>query len=619
MSISTLEVPTIVGYGALQEIAAGRYSRVYEALSLTLNRWVAIKVFDEPLRGEKQLAAFDAECKLILDLSVNPNFATVLGSTFSDRRQPCVVMEIYRHSCLHGLEPFGQLSLRQLLSLGVQVSEALADVHRRGIVHGNVTPYNIFLTADGNAILGHMNFLSLSIDRDAIGGRTQQEILSSPHYSAPELLNSDVPKLSLAADQFSLAATLYRLATGHRPFDEEGGKADRDFWERRFNDDPPRLGPQHPQQLSETLARAMSVQPEGRFSSIEAFSEALGQIQRHMKLDSDAARIHGTQRAEAGGSEGAEDDEAETAPDLVRLDRIGGVSADLLMQDDLNKAVTEGYPLPVAYRWRAVTVAWYEKEAIESIKWAHEVLLGYLAIVVLTAMRQQGVEMGHIRDIRHRLSKYKKRGLVIGDWRAILDGAANARAVRKAVSNHPLREFFDFYRNGAVAEASASLTSLRNDGRHWRMLGPNERQAEVEKSLVNLRTVYTAAKFLTTYRLVQVVDARWDGFENTTTIAYEHLRGDNPQVPKGEMVVDQDRIESDSLYLIDPAGGFHLLRPLLVRRECGQCYSWSTFHPDRTLREGGVEYIEYKDMERGHTFNGSEQDRRAVRAVGFLD
>ena len=272
------DAPTIEGYGALREIGRGGFSRVYEALQFEFERWVAVKVLNEALDEDEETAEFERECRLTGVLSRHPNIVTVFNSAFTSERRPCIVMELFPHgSYLNILQSTGPLGLEELLSLSIRVSGALATAHRQGMVHGDVKPQNIFRSEFGLAALGDFGiatFMSHSLSAD----KTRLSL----YYAAPELIERGISATSPFADQYSLGATIYTLATGRRPFESEAGETTRQLLARTLSEPAPRLGGDFPPALADAVQQAMAREPHKRHRDVVAFAAAIAKVEQDL-------------------------------------------------------------------------------------------------------------------------------------------------------------------------------------------------------------------------------------------------------------------------------------------------------------------------------------------------
>ena len=274
------DVPTVEGYGALREIGRGGFSRVYEALQFEFQRWVAIKVLNQTLEGGEEIGEFERECRLMGVLSRHPNIVTVFASAFTSDHRPCIAMELFPHgSYLHILQRTGPLALEDLLPLAVRISGALATAHRQGMVHADVKPQNIFQSEFEMVALGDFGIATLMHQR-----MEESKTRLSLYYAAPELIERGVSATSPFADQYSLGATIYTLATGRRPFQTDARDTTEQLLSRMLSEPPPRLGGEFPASLDDALYQAMAREPQDRHRDVVAFAAAIANVQQELGL-----------------------------------------------------------------------------------------------------------------------------------------------------------------------------------------------------------------------------------------------------------------------------------------------------------------------------------------------
>lgn len=286
-----------------------------------------------------------------------------------------------------------------------------------------------------------------------------------------------------------------------------------------------------------------------------------------------------------------------------------------LILDDVGQRVSTRYPLPVAYRWRSAVAARGGPESLTAALHAQEVLLAYLAIMTVVSAKAASIDLAPLRDIAKRL-RAGRSGLGLGDWRAVLTAAAETRSFGDLPDTHPFIEVRGFLGDSEVAAACKRLTDLRNDVSHLREFGPGRRQEIEARAWDDLEAIFEAAEFVMDYRLIRVLATRWDALDAVNRIEYRHLAGDHAVVPRLSMETGSNEVETDGLYLVDRVDELHLLRPLMLGFECPECGHWSTFHPDRLMNDGSVEY---KSLEHGHTTVQTGRVREHLAKVGLLE
>ncbi|MFT7602438.1 MAG: hypothetical protein ACI8TP_005407 [Acidimicrobiales bacterium] len=212
-------------------------------------------------------------------LSQHPNIVNVFSAAFTDDRLPCIVMEHYAGGTLGDrVKQHGPLSLDQLLAIGVQVAGALQTAHDRGVIHRDIKPQNLFVSEYGQPALGDFGISSFDDDRTITGGGGL-----TVHYAPPELIEGE--PANAASDLYSLAATLFTLATGKRPYPRSQGQSVGELARRILIEPAPRLP--HggwPIEFSDVLWQAMAKRAGDRPVSAAAFGRQLQEIQRQQGL-----------------------------------------------------------------------------------------------------------------------------------------------------------------------------------------------------------------------------------------------------------------------------------------------------------------------------------------------
>ena len=271
-------VPVVGGFSDLVEVGRGGFSRVFSAYQVEFDRRVALKVLNDRLADDASVAVFEGECRAMGTLSQHPFIVTVLASALSADYRPVIVMELFeRGNYMQLLRRDGPLPLEELLSLAVRVAGALATAHHHGVVHGDVKPQNILKSEFGFPALGDFGIATL---RNRLSERAGSGL--SAHYAAPELIESGATAAGAAADQYSLAATLFTLATGRRPFEGTTGEAPERVLARALAAPTPRLAASFPEDLGDTIARAMSRDPQERFPDLSSFAFALTAVEHSL-------------------------------------------------------------------------------------------------------------------------------------------------------------------------------------------------------------------------------------------------------------------------------------------------------------------------------------------------
>ena len=206
--------PLFPGYEIKCLIATGGMGAVYQAVQISLDRPVAIKILPREFGQDQEFRAnFETEAKTMARLN-HPNligvydFGEVEGMLF-------IIMEYVPGNSLfhsaHGMAIASDESARIVIG----VCQALAHAHEHGILHRDIKPSNILLDQQARPKVGDFG-LARPIGAAVMDGET---IFGTPHYTAPEVLRSP-NSVDARADIFSVGVVLHELLTGRLPADD---------------------------------------------------------------------------------------------------------------------------------------------------------------------------------------------------------------------------------------------------------------------------------------------------------------------------------------------------------------------------------------------------------------
>lgn len=248
-------------YAFVRRLGPGSAADVWLAEDRQLGRRVALKALRE--------AGDDAAPQeaVLLARFQHPSIVAIYDLVTIETR-PYLVMEYIEGESLAQRLQYGPLSEAQARSIGVQAANALAYMHARHFVHGDIKPANILLDADGRL---HLTDFGAARSIHTLTPAEVDEVRGTLPYLAPEVIAGE-PQ-SPASDLFALGVTLWQAAAGRLPFD--GAVASL---ARRLESPPPSLlqvADGVSPAFDRALHRAMSPNPRDRWSSVSAFAAEL--------------------------------------------------------------------------------------------------------------------------------------------------------------------------------------------------------------------------------------------------------------------------------------------------------------------------------------------------------
>jgi serine/threonine-protein kinase len=229
-----------------------------------------MKVLLPNLEGDPGLAdRFLNEIKVQATLD-HPNIAK-LHTAMKVNNQLVMVMEFVDGTSLATILLRGPLPPSAAAAYSVQVLDALAYAHARGVIHRDIKPANLMLAADG-----HIKLMDFGIARVQADKRLTQtgSTVGSLFYMSPEQIKGSDP--DGRSDLYSLGITMYERVTGRRPF---GGDSDFQIMSAHLGEAPMapiEVIPGIPSGLSDIILMAIEKDPGARFQTAEAFRAALG-------------------------------------------------------------------------------------------------------------------------------------------------------------------------------------------------------------------------------------------------------------------------------------------------------------------------------------------------------
>jgi Tol biopolymer transport system component len=261
-------------YRIESELGEGGMATVYLADDLKHERKVAVKVLKPELAAVVGAERFLAEIKTTANLQ-HPHILPLFDSGEADTYLFYVMPLVEGESLREKLDREKQLGVEDALDLAKKVADALDYAHENGVVHRDIKPGNILLSARGEPLLGDFG-IALAV-AEAGGGRITETGLSlgTPHYMSPEQASGD-RDVDPRSDVYALGCVLYEMLAGEPPFSASTAQA---ILAKILTMDAPSITVVRrtvPPNVGAALAKSLEKLPADRFASAAEFGAALG-------------------------------------------------------------------------------------------------------------------------------------------------------------------------------------------------------------------------------------------------------------------------------------------------------------------------------------------------------
>jgi len=302
-------------YVLIRPLGRGGMGTVFLGRHPTMNRQVALKILSKRVRKDPgSLERFLSEARAVAALN-HPNIVQAYDVDNHRDRYYIVLEYVQGHDLREIVQAEGPLSCARAADYIHQACQGLAHAHGRNMIHCDVKPSNLLLSAQGTVKIADLGVARLTAGSEDSSGRKEGKVLGTVDYLAPEqaVKGSDFDH---RVDIYSLGCTLYYLLTGRPPF-AEGTLAQRIV--KHQTQEPPKildLRPDVHKDLVDICRKMMAKDPDDRFQSVEEVGRLLAVEWRRPKPK--------RSRAASPNLSQAADKAADQSPPSINVDAPSG-------------------------------------------------------------------------------------------------------------------------------------------------------------------------------------------------------------------------------------------------------------------------------------------------------
>lgn len=264
MDICMIKIGMMIGdrYEILEKIGTGGMSDVYKAKDHKLNRFVAVKVLKQEFSENANFVSkFRIEAQAAAGL-MHPNIVNVYD-VGEEGGIYYIVMELVEGITLKKyIEKKARLSVKEAVSIAIQVSMGIQAAHNNHIIHRDIKPQNIIISKEGK-----VKVTDFGIAKAATSNTITSNVMGSVHYTSPEQARGGYSDEK--SDIYSLGITMFEMLTGRVPFNGETTVAIAIKHIQEELPPPREFVPEIPVSVEQIVCKCCQKSPDRRYQSME--------------------------------------------------------------------------------------------------------------------------------------------------------------------------------------------------------------------------------------------------------------------------------------------------------------------------------------------------------------
>ena len=298
-------------YEIIELIGTGGMADVFKAKDHKLNRYVAIKVLKAEYSTDKNFVSkFRVEAQSAAGL-MHPNIVNVYD-VGEEAGMYYFVMELVEGITLKNyIEKKIRLTVKEAISIAIQVSMGIEAAHNNGIIHRDIKPQNIIISKEGK-----VKVADFGIARAASSDTITSQAMGSVHYTSPEQARGGYSDAK--SDIYSIGITMFEMVTGRVPFDGETTVAIAIKHIQEEMPSPRLFVPEIPISVEQIIYKCTQKNPDRRYSNV---SELIADLKRSL-INPDENFVVINQAASAEGTKAISDDDRQTIRQQVGSEQM---------------------------------------------------------------------------------------------------------------------------------------------------------------------------------------------------------------------------------------------------------------------------------------------------------